>query len=208
VSRAQSLLPGCPISPISRKPSWVPLVLSSFVSGHDFSRAVKPADDAGFRACVRTRSLGSHPGRTADPSASLGMTNLDLTLSLGFVIRMERLRSTEAAQRTLPSQSPPSMEALPSPLSSRAKPRDLQCAPDGSQGFGFSRTLFSPCGKPLPGGYGLPRRSEHQAVRECFAMNSALVAEGRLPLPCRGKQHFFLTLFSPCRSSVPVRKVN
>ncbi len=53
----------------------------------------------------------------------------------------KRLRSTEAAQRTLPSQSPSSMEALPSPLSSRAKPRDLQCAPDGSQSFGFSHTL-------------------------------------------------------------------
>src|SRR5271168_280590 len=50
------------------------------------------------------------------------MTNLDLTLSLGFVIRMERLRSIEAAQGTLPSQSPSSMEALPSPLSSRANP--------------------------------------------------------------------------------------
>jgi hypothetical protein len=52
----------------------------------------------------------------------VGMTNLDLTLSWGFVIRMERSRSTEAAQRTLPSQSPSSMEALPSPLSSRANP--------------------------------------------------------------------------------------
>jgi hypothetical protein len=30
-------------------------------------------------------------------------------------------------------------------------------------------------------GYGLPRRSEHQAVRKCFAINSALAAEGYLP---------------------------
>jgi hypothetical protein len=35
------------------------------------------------------------------------------------------------------------------------------------------------CGKtPVFEGYGLPRRSEHQAVRTCFAMNSALAAEG------------------------------
>jgi hypothetical protein len=59
--------------------------------------------------------LGSHPGRTADPSASLRDDKFTLTFSLGFVIRMERLRLTEAAQRTLPSQSPSSMEALPSP---------------------------------------------------------------------------------------------
>jgi hypothetical protein len=46
-------------------------------------------------------------------------------------------------------------------------------------------------------GYGLPRRSEHQAVRKCFATNSALAAEECLPLarPAgRGKQYFFRSL--------------
>src|SRR5271154_1793713 len=71
-----------------------------------------------------------HPG-------SLGMTNLDLTHWLGFVMRMERLRSTEAAQRTLPSQSPSSMEALPSPLSSRANPDFLPRCTGHSRVCGF-----------------------------------------------------------------------
>jgi hypothetical protein len=47
-------------SAVFRKPSWVPLVLSGFVSGHDFSRAVKAANDEGFSPCgssVRVRKV-------------------------------------------------------------------------------------------------------------------------------------------------------
>jgi hypothetical protein len=43
--------------------------------------------------------------------------------------------------------------------------------------------FFAPsgCGKTyFPEGYGL------QAARKCFAMNSALAAEGRIPLTCPG----------------------
>ena len=45
-------------SAVSPKPSWVPSVLSGFVSGHDFSRAIKPANEEGFSPCgssVRVR---------------------------------------------------------------------------------------------------------------------------------------------------------
>jgi hypothetical protein len=38
-------------SAVSRKPSYVLLVLTGFVSGHDFSRAVKAANDEGFSPC-------------------------------------------------------------------------------------------------------------------------------------------------------------
>jgi hypothetical protein len=79
--------------------------------------------------CVRTRSFGSHPGRTADPSASLGMTNIDLTLSLVFVLRMERLRSTEAAQGTLPSQSPSSNGSASLPPCHPERSRGICSAP-------------------------------------------------------------------------------
>jgi len=55
------------------------------------------------------------PGRTADPSASLGMTK-----------GRPALPRTVVAKQTL-------TKALPSPLSSRAQPRDLQCAPAPAQ---------------------------------------------------------------------------
>jgi hypothetical protein len=47
-------------SAVFRKPSWFPLVFSGFVSGHDFSRAVKAATDEGFSPCgssVRVRKV-------------------------------------------------------------------------------------------------------------------------------------------------------
>ncbi len=66
------------------------------------------------------RSVAGNPG-------SLGMTKERVALPLGSLIRMEDPSDGSSTTHSAIL----SMEALPSPLSSRAKPRDLQCAPDG-----------------------------------------------------------------------------
>jgi hypothetical protein len=60
---------------------------------------------------------------TADPSASLGMTKERVVVIWKAVARPK-------AMKNVFGQKPPSIERSPSPLSSRAKPRDLQfCGP-------------------------------------------------------------------------------
>ena len=68
------------------------------------ARSAEGVDDGSLHRAAK-------PRRTADPSAALGMTKGKATLPLAAVAK--RTRS----------------EAPPSPLSSRAQPRDLRCAP-------------------------------------------------------------------------------
>ncbi len=52
-----------------------------------------------------------------------------------------RVRCAASIERSLSIRIAKPNESAKFKLSSRAKPRDLQCAPDGSQSFGFSHTL-------------------------------------------------------------------